>query len=418
MARQISRRRFLGATLGASVAGVAGCLTTTNEGYEVWTLDQGTNTIYVHEAFSEPDEDVVEFEQQGSIDTEEQDGQRPHSIHFSEGYTHAAVTFPASGRTVLYGTGDREPVANLETGPGSHYAGFTPADDTLLVDVIGESKIVRVDLNFEESSFGIRDELAIDGDVDGLTAESGAPVSHSHTGEGRSIHTLGPRYEDGGAVVVDMEEFTVETTFTGGELPTNNRAIPHPTAEKFYLTAGTGPGNGEEGIGSYYVLDTEANEIRTQGDTRGVDADGLWFGPDGEELWILNRGTNDGVVVDPETDEIVEEIEEIGPGNSETEAVPNAVWFSPDGEYVFVSLSGPVAPPDVPEAVPGVTPGVAVLEAETRERVDIIEPNPIGEFEDEEIASARDADSPEIPYIHGIGVRPLDDFEGQNSPPY
>lgn len=425
MKEHISRRAFVAGTAGVGFAALAGCLSTTNEDYEIWALDQGTNSIYIYEAHSEPDEEELEFEQVGTIDTEEEDGEVPHMIHFSSDYDYAAVACTAGGRTIVYRTGDREPVANLETGAGSHFAGFGPDNESILVDVIGESKIVRIDVDFEEEAFEIDDEIEIDETVDGLSGEEGAPICHSYAQDGRSIHTLGPSYHDAGVVILDTEEFTVDTAFSGDELPTNCGAIPHPSEEKFYLTAGlpSDPEEDEEGVGEYYVLDTETDEVIHEGDTGGIDAHGFWFSPDGEELWVLNRETNDGVVVDPETDEVIDEIPAFGPAQSEDpdeRDAPDIMWFSPDGEYVFATLRGPVPLSGDPHAATGVTPGFSVLDAETREIIDVVEPDPIDEFDDEgiEAALAEEDDAPAIPDFHGLGVRPTDDFDGETSPPY
>ena len=425
MSERISRRGFMGVAAGASVVALAGCLGTTEEGYEVWALDQGTNTIYIYDALQEPDEDEPEFEEVDTIDTGEDGGEVPHMIHYSSEYTYAAVACTAGARTLVYRTDDRELVANLETGAGSHFAGFTPDDEAIVVDVIGESKIVRIDADLEEEFFEIDEEIEVDEDIDGLTDAEGAPICHSYDHSGRSIHTLGPSYHDAGLVIVDHEEFTVDTAFPGEELPTNCGTIPHPDEEKFYLTAGlpSDPDAGEDGVGEYYVLDTETDEVVHQESSGGIDAHGFWFAPDGEELWVLNRETNDGVVVDPETNEVVDEIPAFGPTQSddpEERDAPDIMWFSPDGEYVFVTLRGPVPLSGDPHAATGVTPGFAVLDAETRDILDVVEPDPIEEYDEETLQAAREEedDAEAIPDFHGIGVRPLDDFDGASSPPY
>jgi len=44
----------------------------------------------------------------------------------------------------------------------------------------------------------------------------------------------------------------------------------------------------------------------------------------------------------------------------------------------------------------------------------------IEDYDEEEIQAARDGeeDAPAIPDVHGIGVRPTADYEGETSPPY
>ncbi|EMA31466.1 YncE family protein, partial [Halobiforma nitratireducens] len=157
----------------------------------------------------------------------------------------------------------------------------------------------------------------------------------------------------------------------------------------------------------------------------GIDAHGFWFTPDGEELWVLNRETNDGIVVDPDTNEVVEEIDAFGPDVSEDPEqrdAPDIMWASPDGEYMFVTLRGPAPLSGDPHASTGVTPGISVLSVDDREIEDVIEPHPIDEFEDDHVELAQDPEEagPRVPDFHGIGVRPLEEFETEidTSPPF
>ncbi len=381
--------------------------------YEIWAADQGTNTIYIYEPAGNPD---GEFELVDEIDTGADGGEVPHMVAYSSDYEYAAVACTAGARALIYRTEDRELVGNVETGPGTHFAGFTPDDDALIVDVIGESQIVRVDVDLDEEAFEIDEALDINEDVDGLTEEEGAPICHSYDHQGRSIHTLGPGYGDAGLVIVDHDDFEITQAFDGDELPTNCGTMPHPTEDKFYLTAGLPtptdddgePIEGEEGVGDYYVLDTSGDEVEViveSESTGGIDAHGFWFTVDAEELWVLNRETNDGVVVDPETDEVIDEIEAFGPDQAddpdESDA-PDILWGSPDGEFMFVTLRGPNPVSGDPHASTGVTSGFGVLDVDTRDIVEVVEPDPDDEDSD----------------FHGIGVRPLAEFDTITSPPY
>ena len=392
------------------------------EGYEIWALDQGTNLGYIYEPVGNDradddaedddradddattdhaEDDGPSFELVDTIDFGEYDADVPHMIDFSADYAYAAVACTAGEKTVVIRTEDREVVAVLETGAGSHMASFSPDDEYIHVDVIGEETIVRVDANLDEESFDVVDEIYLPEDetVQDAGIEPAAPICHQFSQEGYTYHTLGPGYHDAGLVVVDHDDFSIVEAFDGDELPTNCGTMPHPAESKFYLTAGlpSDPDEGEEGVGAYYVLDTETNEVIEQGDTGGYDAHGFWFTPGGEELWVLNRETDDGIVLDPDTDEVVEEIDDFGPA-------PDIMWASPDGEYMFVSLRGPNPVSGDPHAATGETPGFSVLEIENREIVQTVVPD--GENEDSD--------------FHGIGVRPLGDVDPDEpvSPPF
>lgn len=410
MAAQQTRRRFLASTAGAGAIALAGCTGETDEeqSYEIWAADQGQNVIHIYEPAGDG-----EFEEIDTIDTEAEGGEVPHMIDYSSDYEYAAVACTGGARVLVYRTEDRELVGNIETGPASHFASFSPDDEYLTVDVIGENRIVKVDADLEEEEFEETDDEIILEDVEFQSDETD-PICHQFDGHGRSIHTLGPSYHDAGVVVVDHDDFSIAQSFSDDDLPANCGTVPHPTEDKFYLTAGLPtptdddgePIEDEEGVGDYYVLDTSGDEIEIidDGSTEGIDAHGFWFTPDGEELWVLNRETNDGLILDPDTDEVIEEIDAFGPETSDdtdNRDAPDIMWASPDGEYMFVTLRGPEPQSGDPHAATGVNPGFAVWDIEARERVDTIIPS------DDD-----DAD------FHGIGVRPTGDWDGFTSPSY
>jgi len=200
---------------------------------------------------------------------------------------------------------------------------------------------------------------------------------------------------------------TVERVYSVEQLRTNCGTISHPDPdpEKFYLTAGAPSNRDPEGVGEWYVLDTDTHlpidpetdeavedddfeTLDVARDLEGYDTHGFWFVEnDGErELWLLNRETDDGVVIDPETDEVIDEIEDYGPA-------PDIMWSSPDDEYMFVTLRGPEPVSGDPHAAEGETPGISVLDVEDREIVTTLQP---------------DADNDDSDF-HGIGVVPHDD---------
>ena len=428
-----TRRWFLSGAAGASAIALAGCVDDeepaddgdepaddvdeetdaeaddVEQSYEIWAADQGLNEIHIYEPAGDE-----EFEEIDTIDTEAEGGQVPHMVDFTTDYEYVAIPCTAGGRVLVYRTEDRELVGNIETGPGSHFASFSPDDEYLTVDVIGENRIAKVDATLEagEEEFEETEELIME-DVE-FQSEDTDPICHQFDGNGRSIHTLGPSYHDAGVVVVDHDDFSIAQSFGDDDLPANCGTVPHPTEDKFYLTAGLPtptdedgePIDGEEGVGDYYILDTSGDEIEItdEASTEGIDAHGFWFTPDAEELWVLNRETNDGIILDPDTDEQIAEIDAYGPETSEDSDErdsPDIMWASPDGEYLFVTLRGPSPQSGDPHAATGVNPGFAVWDIEARERVDTIIPS-------------GDDDSD----FHGIGVRPVGEWDGFTSPVY
>lgn len=402
-----TRRSFIamtgGAVTGGLISGSATADLTAN--YEVWALDQSeNNNIHIYVPNSGNGSQFVEID---VINLDDEEIVRPHMIDFSSDGEYAVVANTVSGDIAIIESSSRDIVDVLDTGPGSHFGGFSPDDAFIHVDVIGSSEIVRVDADLEEEDFEIVDQIEINEGIDGLTADEGSPVCHAFDTRGRSIHTLGPSYHNAGVVIVDHDEFEVVEAWTGDDLPANCGTMAHPSKNKFYLTAGlpSDPEEGEEGVGDYYVLHTPPGrgDQRGQGQltrihrgglsTEGIDAHGLYPVKRTDEMWIVNRETNDGVIVDLNNHKVKEMIDAFGPAvgdDPEDSDAPDILTSSPDEKYIFGTLRGPNPLSGDPHAATGVNPGFAVWDIQRRERVETIQPA----GEDDE-----DAD------FHGIGVR-------------
>jgi DNA-binding beta-propeller fold protein YncE len=339
-------------------------------GYEVWALDQGTNKIYiitpdlqVSEVIALPDE----------IDM-------PHMIDFTSDYAYAFIANPASANTAVIRTADRQMVAILPTGAGSHFAGVVPGDERVIVDVIDEAKLVEISLDLDNERFAISRELVVAEDP--LFASRAGefpgskPICHDYTLDGRYAYiTLGPALANAGLVILDTESFSFVHVFPPSEVRTNCGTIVSPDGRHMFLNGGSV----EEGI--WYVFDTETHALVHEDTSRGTDAHGVWFTPDGRELWMVNRHSSNAIIIDPQTFEVIDEIAFTGKS-------PDILTASPDGRYMFITLRGPEQRSG-PHAIAGDTPGVAVFDIAARELVTILEPdqgNPKSDF-------------------HGIGLR-------------
>ncbi len=397
---RIGRRGLLRATTGGIAFGALAGISSGHgrPPYEVWAADQGTDTLYVYRPHKRG-RDHPEWRKHDVVSLGEYGIETPHMLHFSSDYKYAVTANTGSGDVAVLHAPSRRVLDVLDTGPGSHFAGFSPNDEYIHVDVIGNSEIVRINADLRLEEFEIDDRIQVNEDIDGLTEEGGAPICHDYDHQGRSMHTLGPSYHNGGVVIVDHTEFEVVNAWSGNELPANCGTIPHPTEHKFYLTAGlpSAPDEGEEGVGEFYVLDTTDDSIRVAGEsTHGIDAHGVWpTVVDGErELWIVNRETNDGVIVDMDNDEVKKEIESFGPVDDvepEDSDAPDILWTSPDERYMFGTLRGPNPVSGDPHAATGVNPGFAVWDVAGRERVSTITPDVDNDNSD----------------FHGIAVRPV-----------
>ena len=348
--------------------------------YEIWALDQGTHKAHVY------NQDLKEV---ARINLGAHGVRVPHMVEFSSDYRYAAVANVGTGNVAVIRTEDYRVVDIIETGPRTHMAGFTPDDSAILVDVIGSPDVERdgmvvelsADLNAEE--FRVSRELIIANDpvfeerADDFNDV--AAICHDTTADGgRAFVTLGPALDDGGLVVVDTESMTLDEVFSPNELQTNCGTMLTPDGEHMIVNGG-GP---QTGI--WYALDVETLEVVASNVSQGIDAHGVRNVPNGEAIWMVNRGSSDGVVIDPESFEITASIPDTGP-------TPDILDFSPDSRYAFITLRGP-NPVSMPHMAEGETPGFSVLDVNTREIVDIVEPargNPDSDF-------------------HGIAVRVLD----------
>jgi DNA-binding beta-propeller fold protein YncE len=276
--------------------------------------------------------------------------------------------------------------AVLKTGPGTHMAAVKPDDSAVIAAVIGDAKVPRdgklVEIAIDRASgtFAIARSLVIAEDPLFQAAaarfnEVGA-VCHDYSADGRKAYvTLGPALKDGGLVVLDTETFALAAAFPPDEMKVNCGTALTRDGKHMFVNGGDGK------TGLWYVLDTATDKVVRQGDSRGLDAHGVWTTPDGREVWMVNRVSSNGIVFDAKTLEIVAELKDIGP-------TPDIIAMSPDSQYAFVTLRGP-NPVTAPHVAKGTTPGIAVVSIAERKTVKVLEP-----------AAGNDKSD-----FHGIGVR-------------
>ena len=355
--------------------------------YEVWALDQAANTLHVIRPLE--DGSGVTFE---VTDTVEFDDRivRPHMIDFTSDYRYAFVANTVSGNVAVIRTEDRAVIDVLETGPGSHMAAVAPGDRVVHVDVIADGTFVEIELDLENESFTIgrtltiRDAPAVRSRAEEFAGSEGTlsaqPICHAYTADGRFAYvTLGPALANGGLVIIDTERFEVVKAHPADEVRVNCGTILSPDGRKMYVNGGS------LDTGVWYVFDTTTHEV-LHADPRnsfGLDAHGVALTPDGSELWMVNRASSNAIVIDPATDAVIDYIPFVGES-------PDILAMSPDGRFAFVTLRGP-EPLSGPHAIRGSSPGVSVIDVETRRIVEIVLPE----------TDLRRSD------FHGIGVRPL-----------
>ena len=373
-------RRMLAIIAGAALA--LGFLTVSAsapahaQNYEIWALDQGTNIVHIYSP---------KLEEVGRIDMNAHGVRVPHMIHFTSDGAYAFIASTGSGDVSVIRAADRAVVSVLKTGPATHMAVVKPDDSAAIVDVIGAAnaprtgKLVEITIDKQKGAFAIGRSLELAEDP--LLKQAGdkfsdlRAVCHDYSADGKHAYvTLGPALKDGGLVILDTEKFALTAAFPASEIRANCGTVLLPDRKHMIVNGG------DREVGVWYVLDTATQKVVRQGESRGFDAHGVWATPNGREIWMVNRGTSNGIILDPKTFAIVAELQ-VGP-------TPDIIAMSPDSQFAFVTLRGP-NPVSAPHLAKGKTPGFAVVSIPDRRMIRLIQP----------------AEGNEKSDFHGIGVR-------------
>jgi len=365
-------------------------------GYEVWSLDQGTDRIHIYDDAHNQVAviDVSPAALRSVLPGFDPASGRtvPHMVDFDSEHRYAFVAATAGGATIVIDTVARQVVAVLETGPGTHMAAVTPDDAAVWVAVIGARALVEIPLDLDAATpeFAVARTI----DVEALLATTGfafpsaSPVCHDYDDEGRAWITLGPGMTQGGLIVFDPATASIVHAFDPERVRANcgigftadgSRAIAN--------WSGVFGADIVDGEGEWYVVDTRTFEVLSSASSAGVDAHGVRITPNGREFWQVNRGTGDGLRIDARTFEVL--------GPIDAGDTPDILDFSPDGRFVYVTQRGPNPLSGDPHVARGSLPGVLVIDVRTGEHVLRLDPTTV-----------RDADGAVLNDVHGIGVRP------------
>ncbi|MBU9713618.1 YncE family protein [Evansella tamaricis] len=147
------------------------------------------------------------------------------------------------------------------------------------------------------------------------------PICLAYTEDGSKAYvTLG----GGGLFVFDVENFEVVEQFGKSTIGAHGcGTVLSPDGKYMFANSGSTE------LAEYYVIDTETDELLFTGETGGIDAHGVAFTPDGQQLWMVNRVTDDAAIIDPNSFEVIDYIDFVGDA-------PDLLVFSPDGKYVYI----------------------------------------------------------------------------------
>jgi DNA-binding beta-propeller fold protein YncE len=392
--------------------------------HEVWMLDQGTDLIHV---LDERGNEIALIDvTAGTLaagdfaHTPTGDLVFPHMIEFDSQHRFAFVAATAGAATIVVDAESKEVVEVLNTGPGSHMAAVTPDDSAVWVAVIGTAEMVEivVDLDAVPPTFEVGAQLEV-ADLlapieaanptwrpvdEALIDENGAfqyasysPVCHQYSvgadGTTEAWVTLGPGWAGGGLFVFDIDEPEVTDAVTAAwnpaEVKANCGAVVSPDGKHVVANWSGRVQVGADTDGEWYVFDAASKELLLTESARGLDAHGVRFSPDGRWLWMVNRNSDNGLIVNARNFEVVRDVADVAD-------TPDILDFSPDGRLVYVSQRGPNPRTGAVHAATGSQAGVAVVHAASGRTLRVFEPEPV--LDD---AGAVQND------IHGLAVRPL-----------
>ena len=366
---------------------------------EVWSLDQGTDLIHVyrggaHREIATIDVSPTALAEAGFEHAPTSERTVPHMIEFDSEGRYAFIASTAGASTIVIDARTKRVLDVLPTGAGSHHAAVTPDDTTVWVAAIGAEQMVEIalDLDARPPSFTIERRLDVADLLGPLEAEHGwdfpsySPVCHQFSPDSSEAWvTLGPGWDQGGLFVLDLGSGTASHAWDPEEVRANcGVSVTDDTAIVNWSGVVS---EGADTDGVWYVFDREGKELLGSHSSRGFDAHGVRLNPAGTHYWMVNRNSDNALVVDAESFEVVREIEDIAD-------TPDILDFSPDGSLLYITQRGPTPISGAIHAATGEQPGVAIIDTETGEAIGVLEPPEVTN-------EAGDV----INDVHGVAVR-------------
>lgn len=401
---------------GAQAGGVPGD-SRARAGYEVWSLDQGTDQIHVYDSLGYRMVATVDVRPAALAGRGFQHvpaGPRtvPHMIDFDSQDRYAFVAATAGAATIVIDARSKEVVEVLGTGAGSHMVAVTPDDSAAWVGAIGTQEMVEITLgrlNSARPTFDLSARLKVSELLAPIEAAnpgwlpadpvgmqpfkyvSYSPVCHQYSPDGTEAWvTLGPGWQQGGLFVLDLATHEVTAAWEPNLVKANCGVSVTADIAVANWSGRVVPD--ADTAGEWYVFDRVSKvalgaHSAAFGAVKGLDAHALRLTPDGSSYWMVNRNSSDGLVIDADASTVTLEI-------TSGLDTPDILDFAPDSSRVFVSQRGPLPVSGAPHAATGDEPGVVVMDAATGQRVAFLAP-PVTVNSDGVILND----------IHGVGVR-------------
>jgi DNA-binding beta-propeller fold protein YncE len=351
--------------------------------YEVWVLDQGTNTLLIYGG-----DTLAADAQPERIDLASHGGAKPHMVVFSPQQDYAFIANVASGHVYVVRASDRQVVFNEDLGQQTHAVVPSPDGTRALAANQSDKRLTEIVTEYGKGVFRVGRVLDLEQApelADANEFPDRAPICGMFTADGAKAYVT---LRGGGIAVVTFpakadQPLRVVKTF--GKVKDGIDAAGCGTArsadgKRMYANSGSLAG------GKFYVFDVAKDALVTTTSltATGKDAHGVALA--GKHVWVANR-KDDTLTVLTAEGKVVGRIDGVGDA-------PDLLDVAPGGDRVFGTLRGP-KPATGTHDIAGTTPGVVVLKVEdggkTAKREFVI---PIG---DQSPESSSDP--------HGIAIR-------------
>ncbi len=351
--------------------------------FELWVLDQGTNSLLIYDGAK-----LSAQSQPERVDLAPHGGAKPHMVLFSPKHDYAFIANVASGHVYVMRASDRKVVFNEDLGQQAHAAAPSPDGRRALVANQNDKKLTEILTDYGKGAFKTGRVLDLEQSPalsDAAEFPDRAPICLMFTADGSKAYVT---LRGGGIAVVALPAdqaapLTVAKAFgktRDGIDAAGCGTLRSADGKRMYANSGSAAG------GEFYVLDPAKDALVSStglADT-GRDAHGVALA--GQHVWVANR-MDDSLAVLSGDGKVVGKVGDVGDA-------PDLLDVSPSGDRVFGTLRGP-KPATGTHDIAGKTPGVTVLAVKdggkTAKREFII---PIGD---------QGPESPSDP--HGIAVR-------------
>jgi hypothetical protein len=311
---------------------------------------------------------------------------RPHMLLFNSMYSHAILSFVASGHVVIFDAPSRTPLACFRTQVGSTglrqaHAAFPAPDDSYILVANQNGKLLeRITTDYSTNTF-THDlpatlDLATCTTPNGLSCQDATlrpnnvpicPIIDSSSQFG--FVTLG----GGGLFVVDATTtpITIVAEYDKATIH-GNGCGGLEVKKKMYINSGAGAAATNPSEFDVYTFpltgydamnppNTPAPVVVFSDDLTLPDRDshGMATTRRGKYIWVLDRARNVAEVFSTKTDAHLNTVDLVGTASGDP--APDLADRSPSGNRLFVSLRGPNPLSGDPHVATGSTPGLGII---------------------------------------------------------